>query len=268
MLSSPRRRPRPVRQQSLRQEYEEFVLQRIEEHKEQLSREEILTIADEAVRELEIGSEDQLLLTEVLLLEHVDRVIVRRLKLPTFRKWRQTHIKLRESQRDPLHWGLDADSPLRDFALRLEASDSALLIGRRAASAGFYLAAHGWPALVIDQDIQAVEAVEHRAAAEELGTRIQALVVGVGGWFPDIMPSLVVIDPAALTDLDGAQRATALDTFKDRTVSGGIHYVLPSTREERVLPLAMEALQENYSDWWVQRLRNDNSSAGFRAVKP
>ena len=42
---------RPPR--SLKQEYEEFMLQRIEEYKNALAREDLLEIGDEAVRELE-----------------------------------------------------------------------------------------------------------------------------------------------------------------------------------------------------------------------
>src|SRR5881398_4124588 len=71
---------RPPR--SLKQEYQEFLLQRIEEYKNRLSRAELLEIGDEAVRELEESSAGQYLLTEVLLLEHVDRIIARRLRLP------------------------------------------------------------------------------------------------------------------------------------------------------------------------------------------
>ena len=37
-------------QRPLRQEYEEFLLQRIEEFKEQLARDELMEIADEAVK--------------------------------------------------------------------------------------------------------------------------------------------------------------------------------------------------------------------------
>ena len=80
---------RPAR--SLRQEYEEFLFQRIEEYKNSLSRAELLEIGDEAVRELEIAAADQYLLTEVLLLEHVDRIIGRRLRLPTFQRWSRRH---------------------------------------------------------------------------------------------------------------------------------------------------------------------------------
>jgi hypothetical protein len=268
MLSNPRSRPQPLRRQSLRQEYAEFVLQRIEEYKEHQSREELLAIADEAVRELEVSSAEQLLLTEVLLLEHVDRLIVRRLKLPSFRRWRQRHLKLREAQRDPSHWGLEADSPLKDFALRVDGSDAVMVVGGNAAVAGFYLAAHDWPVLVIDKDLRAIEAVEHRAAAEELSDRIQAMVVGVGSWFPDITPSLVVLEPAALAAVEPPQRAEVMEAFKARTRSGGVHCVLPTARKDGVIPLAPESLQDFYSDWWVQRLRTDRTTGGFRAVKP
>ncbi len=96
MLTSPRRERSRARQpQSLKQEYEEFILQRIEEFKNGLSRQELLGIADEAVRELE--AEDQFLLTELLMLEQVDRLIMRRLKLPPYRKWRERHLKLRRA---------------------------------------------------------------------------------------------------------------------------------------------------------------------------
>jgi len=55
--------PLPQRQRrpplSPRQEYEEFVLQRIEDYKNQLSREDLLTLADESVQELEAGPDGQ-----------------------------------------------------------------------------------------------------------------------------------------------------------------------------------------------------------------
>ena len=89
---------RPPR--SLKQEYQEFLLQRIEEHKNALTREELLEIGDEAVHELEESAAGQYLLTEVLLLEHVDRIIARRLRLPSFPRWRQKHRALRGAQRE------------------------------------------------------------------------------------------------------------------------------------------------------------------------
>jgi hypothetical protein len=69
----------PLRHQprSLKQEYQEFILQRLEEYKNTVPRAELLEIGDEAVRELQASAQDQYLLTEVLLLEHVDRIIAR-----------------------------------------------------------------------------------------------------------------------------------------------------------------------------------------------
>ncbi len=63
----------PVRRapRSLKQEYQEFILQRLEEYKNTVPRAELLKIGDEAVRELQASAQDQYLLTEVLLLEHV-----------------------------------------------------------------------------------------------------------------------------------------------------------------------------------------------------
>jgi hypothetical protein len=84
--SGPGRRV-PQGQTSLRREYEGFLLQRIEEYKDALSRQELLALADEAIHELEASPSEQLVLTEVLVLEHVDRIILRRLSLPTFRAW-------------------------------------------------------------------------------------------------------------------------------------------------------------------------------------
>src|SRR5207253_1447696 len=95
-------------------------------------------IADEAVRELEASSAGQYLLTEVLLLEHVDRIIARRLRLPAFPRWRMKHRALRAAQREPMHWGLEPDGPLVNCARRLEPGDVALVLGAAALPAALF----------------------------------------------------------------------------------------------------------------------------------
>src|SRR5207249_728673 len=105
---------RPPR--SLKQEYQEFLLQRIEEYKNRLSRAELL--------------------------ELVDRIIARRLRLPAFPRWRSKHRALRAAQREPTHWGLEPDGPLVSCAARLEPGDLALVLGAAALPAALYLAAH------------------------------------------------------------------------------------------------------------------------------
>lgn len=267
MLTLPQLPRRRVRQQrSLRQEYAEFVLQRIEEFKEQITREALLAIADEAVRELEVGSDDQLVLTEVLMLEHVDRMIMRRLNLPSYRRWRHRHLQLRRAQRQPTHWGLDATAPLVELA-HLDYDGEALVIGAGAAPAAFLLAAHDWPVVFIDPELSAVEAAETRAAAEALASQFQALVVSLGNWFPDVAPVLAVIDPATLGRLDAPARERFLEVLAARTVSGGIHYLMPAEPHGDVIPLAPEALKAHYADWRTEGYRSGSASRGLVAVK-
>src|SRR5438270_8495511 len=160
---------RPPR--SLKQEYQEFLLERIEEYKNTLAREELLEIGDEAVRELEESAAGQYLLTEVLLLEHVDRIIARRLRLPAFPRWRMKHRVLRAAQREPTHWGLEPDGPLVNCARRLEPGDVALVMGAAALPAALFLAAHDAEVFLLDQDLGAIEAAEGRAVTEQLAGR-------------------------------------------------------------------------------------------------
>ena len=257
---------RPPR--SLKQEYEEFMLQRIEEYKNTLTREELLEIGDEAVRELEANAGAQYLLTEVLLLEHVDRVIARRLRLPTFPRWRQRHRTLRLSQREPTHWGLEHDGPLVGLVRRLEPGDLVLVVGATALPGALFLAAYDAEVFLLDQDLGAVEAAESRAVSEQLAGRFHALVIQFGSWLPDVAPSLVVIDPPALAASRAKDRSAVLAELQARTRPGGVHLVLPTPAAREVIPLAPEALQAAYAGWGISRRRRTRAGSGFLATKP
>ncbi|HTR22069.1 MAG TPA: hypothetical protein VMH88_14560 [Gemmatimonadales bacterium] len=267
--SSRSRRPPRGPALSLRREYEEYIFQRIEEHKNALSRAELLEVGDEAVRELEANTRDQYLLTEVLLLEHVDRIIGRRLRLPTFQKWSRTHRALRAAQREPTHWGLDADSSLVTWVRRLEHGDTAIVIGASALSAALFIAAHEAEVLLLDQDLGAIESAESRAVSEQLAGRFQALVVQFGRWLPDVPVSLAVIDPAALVVAAAAERRTLVADLQGRTATGGVHVVLPlaDVEPEAVIPIAPESLQVHYAGWEIHH-RSRSRRAGFAASKP
>jgi hypothetical protein len=255
---------RPAR--SLKQEYQEFILQRIEEYKNVLPRGQLLEIGDEAVRELQATPQEQYLLTEVLLLEHVDRIIARRLRLPSFPRWRQKHRALREAQREPTHWGLDHAHPIVPWAPRLEPGDLVTVVGAAALPEALFLAAHDAQVFLVDQDLGAIEAAEGRAVTEQLAGAFQALVINYGRWFPDLSPALVVIEPGSLADLRPKNRAALLADLQARTRSGGVHVVLPAIAAREVIPLAPEALQTYYRGWQMQRSRSKRS--GFTATKP
>ncbi len=259
----------PVRRapRSLKQEYQEFILQRLEEFKNTLPRAELLRIGDEAVRELQANAQDQYLLTEVLLLEHVDRIIARRLRLPSFPRWRQKHRALREAQREPTHWGLDRGHPLVPWAARVEPGDVIVVLGAAALGEALFLAAHDAEVFLLDQDLGAVEAAEGRAVTEQLAGAFQALVINFGSWFPDLAPSLVAIAAGCIAPLRAKHRASLIADLQARTPTGGVHVVLPAAAERQVIPLAPETLQTLYRDWQVQSGRRSKRS-GFTAIKP
>ena len=259
-----RRSPR-----SLKQEYQEFLLQRLEEYKNALPRAELLQIGDEAVRELQANSQDQYLLTEVLLLEHVDRIIAQRLRLPSFSRWRQKHRALREAQREPTHWGFDRGHPIVPWASRLEPGDLVVVLGAGALSEALFLAAHDAEVFLVDQDLGAVEAAEGRAVTEQLAGVFQALVINFGSWFPDLSPTLVAIAPGSLAQLRAKDRMALIADLQSRTQSGGVHIVLPPAGPgaREVIPLAPETLQTLYRGWQLQRSRRTKRS-GFTAIKP
>lgn len=100
------REPSP---RSLRQAYLEWVEEQVESFKESISRSELLRIADEAVEELRVTQKGQYQLTELLLLEAVDRKIVRALRLPGFRSWVASRRELPAGM-DPLPGGADASN--------------------------------------------------------------------------------------------------------------------------------------------------------------
>ncbi len=269
----PRRPPR-----SLRQEYHEFILQRIEEYKDTLPREELLVIGDEAVRELEASAQDQYLLTEVLLLEHVDRIIARRLRLPSFGRWRLKHRRLREAQRQPTHWGLDPQGSVARLAQRLDPGDLAVVVGAAAVPVALFLAAYDVEVLLLDQDLGAVEAAESRAVSEQLAGRFQALVVQFGTWVPDLLSKLVVFDPVALVPARSRDRLALIADLQARTRPGGLHVILPTSgggeerRSHGVIPLAAESLQAVYGGWEIEpekrARRRGGAGSGFVATKP
>lgn len=72
---------------SPRQCYLEWIEEQVEEHKASLTREELLSLADEAVEKLFDTNDGQYPLTEILLCDAVDALILERLGLPSFRRW-------------------------------------------------------------------------------------------------------------------------------------------------------------------------------------
>src|SRR5204863_511415 len=82
----------------------------IENYKESVSRSAILKIGDEAAASLRAG--EQFAMDELLLWAEVDRIIIKRLRIPTYGTWRRKRLKLLEEYRRPEHWGIRPDGVL------------------------------------------------------------------------------------------------------------------------------------------------------------
>jgi hypothetical protein len=195
-----RRRRTPY---SDKQHYQEYILQRIEGFKNSIGREELMRLGDEAASELQATSEGQFVLTEVLMLETVDRLIMKRLALRPYRRWREQFRKLREAQRTPVHWGLDSGCALARLLPRIEAHDIALVIGAGAEPTTYLLAAHDAAVTFVACDVGCVERVESRMAAEALASLFEGFVAPLAPALPCFLEALdqvdvVVIDPDTL----------------------------------------------------------------------
>ena len=245
------RQPRRL-QYSDRQRYHEYILQRIEGYKNSVARADLLRLGDEAVAEQQSASDSQFVLTEVLMDAWVDRLISKRLRLPSYRKWREHFLKLRQAQCTPTHWGLAAAGPVAQLIPRLEADDATLVVGEGAEPWTYLLAAHDARVTFIAADLGPIHLVESRMAEEALGTFFEGYLAPLTPGLPDFLClatgfHLVVIDPGALVKLKTSTRPHAVRDLQRRTLPGGIHVILPTCG-----PLAPESLLALYDGWVLE----------------
>jgi hypothetical protein len=262
-----RRRPRQV--PSLKQQYHEYILQRIEGYKNSLSRRELLDLGNEAVAEMELARSGQFLLTEVLLTDWVDRLIHKRLGLQPFSRWQKHFKQLRSAQREPTRWGIEPRCPVIGLLPRLEPGDAALVIGTDVAPIAYLLASHDVAVTFLGSDLTFVDQVESRLAEEALG-HYCATYVTPTGQLPLEVPEqvqLVVFDTGTLDTETQSVRRAILERLMARTAPGGAHLVMPSSHA-----LSPEAYLSLYPDWSREDQRGVRRkparSAGILLGKP
>ena len=252
MLNSTEVKPAHRRRRSPysdKQHYQEYILQRIEGYKNSIGRDELLRLGDEAASELQATSEGQFVLTEVLMLESVDRLIMKRLSLRPYRRWRQQFIRLRAAQRTPTHWGLEPHCPLAPLLPRIEPEDTALVVGTHAAPTTYLLAAYDAAVTFVASDLGCVERVESRMAAEALASLFESYVTQLNDALPEFLSSLtgldlVVLDPGVLLPLSAGSRGELVRDLQERSRPGGLHVLLPTCKA-----LGKDALRSLYPGW-------------------
>jgi hypothetical protein len=72
-----------------RQRYQAWIEEQLEDCKAGLTRDELLDLAEYAVQQLFDSPDGQYPLTEMLLCDAVDRLLLQRLNLPDFRQWQR-----------------------------------------------------------------------------------------------------------------------------------------------------------------------------------
>jgi len=237
-------------------------MQRIEGYKNSIDRDELLRLGDEAASELSATSEGQFVLTEVLMLETVDRLIMKRLALRPYRRWRQQFIRLREAQRTPTHWGLDPHCPVVTLLPRIEPQDTALVVGNAAEPTTYLLAAHEAAVTFVAPDLGCVERVESRMASESLASLFEAYVTQLCPCLPSFIygiedVDIVVLDPGVLVEVSAADRTEFIGDLQRRTRPGGVHVLLAGCRA-----LAPASLRGFYRSWSAEDLPKPRRRTG------
>ena len=234
---------RPSR--SLKHEYALYLDHEIEDYKESVPRTVLLSIGDEAVRSL--GGQQQFALTELLLCDEVDKIIFKRLRLPSYNTWRKRRIKLLAEQRRPEHWGLAKDDVVVRAVSSVGAESHVLLAGVQAESPALYLAAHGCDVTALSEP-ETVERVMHAAEQAGLSDRVHATVTSIGAFTPVEPLSAVIFSPAAFRGLNAAERTRVFEALQTATTDGGVHLVqiIAGKRSPSI-----DELRKRYRGWVV-----------------
>ena len=248
---------------SLKHEYELFIEREIEDYKDSVSRTVLLSIGDEAVAVLR--EQQQTTLTEMVLWEEVDRIIARRLRLPSYATWRRRRLKMLAEFRRPEHWGLSPSG-----ALAREVSASApgahvLLAGVDDERAAIYSAAHGCSVTALGPEEDAVERLMRRAEEVGLTRLVRGCVTDLGSWAPDVALHVVVCAPAAFDGLSPSARAHAISALQSATLDGGVHLV--QTLVAGHAALSLDELRGRYHGWAVSIESEADQTRTFLARK-
>jgi hypothetical protein len=252
-------------QRSLQHEYALYVENEIENYKDSVSRSALLKIGDEAV--VALREQQQLALTELVVWEEVDRIIKKRLKIPTYATWRRRRLKLLQDYQRPEHWGLSPDSVLAR-EVRLPASSLVLVAGHDTERAAMYLAAHGCEVYAIEDTHDNVERVKSAAEAAGFTDRVHGYLTDLRDWAPnagsDAPLNAVVCTPSAFMGLSDGERARVIELLQGATADGGVHLVDSGGVDDARF---LEQLSAQYQGWKIMVERAGGVSKSFLARK-
>jgi hypothetical protein len=248
---------------SLRHEYDLYVEREIEDYKDSVPRHVILSIGDEAVAALR--AQEQLALDEMVLWDEVDRIIKKRLRIPTYQTWRRRRLKMLSKYKQPEHWGLQPDEPLVRAITGAAPESHVLVAGAKVEGATLFLAARGCDVTAVEPTADAVERVLCAAEAAGLTSRVRGYVSDLGHWQPDVALQAVVCTPEAFEGLSLTERAHVIGVLQSATNDGGVHLV--ETIVAGSTAMTLDELRSSYRGWHISVERELGAPTSFLARK-
>jgi hypothetical protein len=253
-------RPSP---RSLRAEYQEFVEREIEDYKNSVSREFLYSIAAEA--DVALGGGAQLGMRDVLLADEVDRIIAKRLRLPTYETWRKRLLKNANELRRPEHWGLRPDTPLKQAIPAHTAAASVLVAGPRIEGSALYFAANGCEVTAVESEVAVVNKVLQSAKDAGLTEKLRGFVADLVSYTPDGPLAAVVCTPAAFAGLSAFEREQVIAILQRATSDGGVHLIETLVAGQAVL--SEDELRQRYDGWEIKLVPEPGATRTFVAKK-
>ena len=248
---------------SLRHEYELYVDREIEAYKESVSRQHLCGIADSAHAALE--EQLQLGMRDVLLAAEVDRLIAKRLKIPSFDAWRRRRLKNASEPKRPEYWGLRPDTPLAHAINSASLKARVVVTGARVQGSALYLAANGCQVTAIEPEPDVVARVLSAAAEAGLKSRVRGLATELSHWSPDGPLAAVICTPAAFAGLSAIERERVIAILQSATADGGVHLVETIVAGQEAI--SEDELRERYAGWDVTFVQEPGSAKTFLARK-
>lgn len=235
----------------------------VEDYKNSVKTSFLHSIAAEAARNLDEGL--QLGIREVLLADEVDRIIARRLRLPSFATWQRRRLKNADELRRPEHWGLRPDTPVTQAIPRAATMAQVLVAGARVEGSALYLAANGCDVTAVEPESQVVDRVLQAAQDAGLTEKVRGVVMDLVTWTPDGPLAGVICTPAAFAGLSVVERERVLRLLQQATTDGGVHLIETLVAGQAVL--TEDELRTAYTGWDISVVQEPGASRAFLARK-
>jgi hypothetical protein len=232
---------------SLKHEYATYLDRQIEYYKNSIPYPAVLKLGDDAVAAME--KRVQLELSEIVMEDAVNALIMKRLKLPTYERWRRNRLKIVEQFRRADHWGLSSTQRLAD-AVRPQEHPRVVVAGPHVEERTLYLAANGAHVTALGEtdDEELVTKVLVAAAQAGLSGQVVGYADGLDEWSPAVPVRAVIWHAQVLDALSPERRQRVLAHLQNATAAGGVHYIEGVPSEAR-MTASIRSLIAHYPGW-------------------